>query len=55
LLSLKQAIPAAGKGEVCNTKRQKWIVAVWALAADRPPELHKTIGRLLSFHICWEL
>jgi hypothetical protein len=51
LLSLKQAIPAAAKIEVFNTQRQKWVVPVWALTADRAPELHKTIGRLLSFHM----
>jgi len=50
LLSLKQAIPAAGKSEVCNTERQKWVVTVWALTADPAPELHKAIGRLVSFH-----
>ena len=50
MLSLKQAIPAAGEGEVCNTERQKWVVTVWALTADPAPELHKTICRLISFH-----
>jgi len=51
LLSLKQAIPAAGKSEMCNVERQEWVVPVLALTADRAPELHKTIGRVLSFHI----
>ena len=49
--SLKQAIPAASKSEVCNTERQKWVVPVWALTADPTPELDKTIGRLVSIHI----
>ena len=51
LLSLKQAIPAAGKSELCNAERQKWVMPMWAPTADAAPELHKTIGRLVSIHI----
>ena len=51
LLLLQQAIPAAAEREVCDAEGQKWVVATSASASDLAPEVHKTIGSLLSFHI----
>jgi len=51
LLSLKQAIPAAGKSEVCNTERQKWVVSVSTLTSDPAPEFDKPVGRLICLHM----
>ena len=55
LLLLQQAIPtagpAAGKIEMRNAERQKWVMPTGARADESVPEFHNCVNAVSCFHI----